>query len=59
MKKHVIKVEKTSKGSVEEGKQGNLFNYKIEDDSKGGVEKERDTSTYRLFTKGRPFTIKT
>lgn len=57
MKKSDKKVVKVGVKGAEEGTQGSLFSCeslgkKIPD------EKDMDKSTYRLFTKGRPFTIK-
>lgn len=57
MKKSDKKVVKVVGKGAEEATQGSLFS----DESLGKKspdEKDRDESTYRLFTKGRPFTIK-
>lgn len=57
MKKSDKKVVRVGGKDTEEGTQGNLFSYESIN-KKGPDEKDMNKSTYRLFTKGRPFTIK-
>ncbi len=57
MKKSDKKVVKVNVKGAEEGTQVSLFSYEGFD-KKSTDEKDVDKSTYRLVTKGRPFTIK-